>query len=173
MAILLFEDGPLAGRRVTVTAEVEIGRSGSGLVVDDVEVSRRHAAVGPAEDGLEVEDLGSTNGTWVNDVRIEGRRRLTPGDVLRIGTSTIRIESDAAAPQSTAPVGTHLPASPSTSAATPALAAQIGVGAAAPRFAAPRSRRRAAATREPIAAILAVVVPVTVAIALILYFALR
>jgi pSer/pThr/pTyr-binding forkhead associated (FHA) protein len=40
-----------------------------------------------------IEDLGSSNGTWVNGVRIEGPTALAPGDVVRIGQLTVRVEA--------------------------------------------------------------------------------
>ena len=62
-----------------------IGRSDAcRLVIDNGTVSRRHAVVKRTEEGLEVRDLGSLNGTWVNGWRVE-RAVLRPGDTLRIG----------------------------------------------------------------------------------------
>jgi pSer/pThr/pTyr-binding forkhead associated (FHA) protein len=43
-------------------------------------------------DAVWVVDLGSTNGTYVNDERIEGRRRLSGGDIVRIGHTELRFE---------------------------------------------------------------------------------
>ena len=62
-----------------------IGRSDAcRLVVAHDTVSRRHAVLRRGDDGLEVRDLGSLNGTWVNGWRVD-RSVLQPGDVLRIG----------------------------------------------------------------------------------------
>jgi pSer/pThr/pTyr-binding forkhead associated (FHA) protein len=75
---LLLVDGELLiGRAATVDA----GRLG-----DDPELSRRHATVtrGPGGE-LTIEDLGSANGTFVNDERISEPRVLQPGDVVRLG----------------------------------------------------------------------------------------
>jgi pSer/pThr/pTyr-binding forkhead associated (FHA) protein len=84
MPSLIFLAGPLAGRRVEVHAEVVVGRDeGVGLVVDDPEISRRHATLRPSGDAVEIEDLGSLNGTYVNGGRIATRVLLTPGDVVR------------------------------------------------------------------------------------------
>jgi pSer/pThr/pTyr-binding forkhead associated (FHA) protein len=46
----------------------------------------------PRRDGVWVQDLGSTNGTLVNGVRIDGPRRLEPGDVVRVGETDLRFE---------------------------------------------------------------------------------
>ena len=80
-----FEAGPVP---------ITIGRSGDNAVVLDGDefASVRHARVESARDGVWVVDLGSTNGTYVNDERIDGRRRLREGDVVRIGETELRLE---------------------------------------------------------------------------------
>jgi pSer/pThr/pTyr-binding forkhead associated (FHA) protein len=62
-----------------------VGREGCDIVVPDPEVSRRHAAVHTLDDGVAIEDLGSTNGTFVNDRRIHGIAALKHGDRVRFG----------------------------------------------------------------------------------------
>ena len=54
--------------------------------------SARHARVEARGDAVWVVDLASTNGTFVNDERIQGRRRLRDGDVVRIGHTELRFE---------------------------------------------------------------------------------
>ncbi len=54
--------------------------------------SAKHARVEPRRDGVWVEDIGSTNGTFVNGTRIDRPRRLAPGDVVRIGETDLRFE---------------------------------------------------------------------------------
>jgi pSer/pThr/pTyr-binding forkhead associated (FHA) protein/S1-C subfamily serine protease len=73
------------GRRFEVTAELVVGRRDADLILDDSQVSRRHAAVRPVEGGLEIEDLGSANGTSVNGTPIRGSQRLHNGDVVQVG----------------------------------------------------------------------------------------
>jgi class 3 adenylate cyclase len=63
------------------------------LVIDDPEISRAHAVLGSSAKGLEVEDLGSLNGTWVNGERITSATPLAPGDVIKIGTTRIEVLS--------------------------------------------------------------------------------
>ncbi len=73
---------------------VTIGRAGHndlGLEADEF-ASARHARFEPRRDGVWVEDVGSTNGTYVNGVRIDGPRRLSPGDVVRIGDTELRFD---------------------------------------------------------------------------------
>ena len=63
-----------------------LGRDGStaAVVLDDPDISRRHARIEIVDDDLVLTDLGSTNGTFVNDSRVT-RRVLVSGDRLRIG----------------------------------------------------------------------------------------
>ena len=53
--------------------------------------SARHAKIEPRRDGVWLEDVGSTNGTYVNGARI-GSPRLAPGDVIRVGSTDLRYE---------------------------------------------------------------------------------
>ena len=59
---------------------------------DDEYASGRHARFEPRRDGIWVEDIGSTNGTFVNGIRLTRERRLTPGDVVRVGETDLRFE---------------------------------------------------------------------------------
>ena len=54
--------------------------------------SARHARLEPRRDGVWIEDVGSTNGTYVNGTRLERPRKLAPGDVIRIGETDLRFE---------------------------------------------------------------------------------
>ena len=58
----------------------------------DEYASTRHARFEPRRDGVWVEDIGSTNGTFVNGIRLTRERKLTPGDVVRIGETDLRFE---------------------------------------------------------------------------------
>lgn len=68
-----------------------IGRSGTGLIeIPETGVSRRHCAVRVDGGGkVFVEDLESTNGTYVNNLRVAGRTRVEEGDKIRIGSSCV------------------------------------------------------------------------------------
>ena len=59
---------------------------------DDEYASGRHARFEPRRDGVYVEDIGSTNGTFVNGIRLTRERKLTPGDVVRVGETDLRFE---------------------------------------------------------------------------------
>ena len=63
------------------------------IVVSDLNVSRRHAEVRPVGSGFVVADLGSTNGTNVNGVRIAGEQVLRDGDIISLGTTHLRFEA--------------------------------------------------------------------------------
>jgi len=77
------------------SAPLTIGRSGQNdvSIEGDEFASARHARVEPRRDGVWVQDLGSTNGTHVNGVRIDRARKLTGGDVVRIGETELRFET--------------------------------------------------------------------------------
>jgi EmrB/QacA subfamily drug resistance transporter len=84
--------GPAAGHSLSVEQEVVIGREGADLTILDPELSRRHAAVRPVPNGVEIEDLGSTNGTWVNGERIDKPVTLATSGKLQLGTTEIQVE---------------------------------------------------------------------------------
>jgi pSer/pThr/pTyr-binding forkhead associated (FHA) protein len=77
------------------SAALLVGR-GSGNDVNlarDEFASSNHARVEPRRDGVWVEDVGSTNGTYLNGVRLTNAKRLTPGDILRVGETEMRYEA--------------------------------------------------------------------------------
>jgi len=89
---LVATDGPLAGQRFPLMAPLEIGREASGLTLQfDSSASRSHASISPGPNGLIVQDLGSTNGTYVNGQRVT-TATAKPGDLVRIGATTFRVE---------------------------------------------------------------------------------
>src|ERR1700722_19665500 len=84
--------GNAAGTWLHVPGERLIGRhaDGVGRLGDDEEISRYHARVSLGAGGsYVVEDLGSTNGTFVNGTRISGPQTLKPGDTIELGGSTL------------------------------------------------------------------------------------
>lgn len=94
MPTVVVTTGPEAGRRVELGLEVAIGRQEGDLVVEDPEVSRRHAVLRRSGGSVVVEDLDSTNGTFVNGERIRTPMTLGPGDQVRVGRTTLEIEPD-------------------------------------------------------------------------------
>jgi hypothetical protein len=77
------------------SAPITVGRGGQNdIAIDGDEfASARHVRFEPRRDGVWVTDLGSTNGTYVNGVRIDGARRLAPGDVVRVGETDLRFDA--------------------------------------------------------------------------------
>lgn len=78
------------------SAPLTVGRGGQNdLVLDGDEfASARHARIEARGDGVWVQDLESTNGTFVNGSRVAGAQRLNPGDVLRVGETDLVVEED-------------------------------------------------------------------------------
>jgi hypothetical protein len=68
------------------------GRNNDIALPEDDYASSRHARFEPRRDGIYVEDIGSTNGTFVNGIRLTRDRRLIPGDVVRVGETDLRFE---------------------------------------------------------------------------------
>jgi hypothetical protein len=91
--ILSIVDGALAGTVIPLgTAQITIGRApDSTIVIDDDYVSSRHARIYPSEGAWIVEDLGSTNGSWIDRTRITAPTVLPPGAPLRIGRTTLHL----------------------------------------------------------------------------------
>lgn len=91
-AELVIERGPSPDKRFQITAVANtIGRSPNNtIVINDPEISRRHAQVLQQDAGFAVEDLGSTNGTFVNGQRCAGVTAVSDGDIIELG-DTVRL----------------------------------------------------------------------------------
>jgi pSer/pThr/pTyr-binding forkhead associated (FHA) protein len=135
-AMLVVTGGPAAGRKFELDEEVVLGREGvSATIADDSELSRRHAVVRPVAGGFEIEDLGSRNGTFVNGQKIDGVARLTGGDSIKLGQTTLALEGVARAaetavsrtPAAAAAPSTSVPAEPFGALAAPAAVHRRGI----------------------------------------------
>lgn len=91
-ACLVVIYGADLGKRIPLgDSALECGRSiQTDVPLDDDAVSRRHARISRSESDYRVEDLGSTNGTYVNDTPVRGSRVLADGDQLKIGRTIFK-----------------------------------------------------------------------------------
>lgn len=110
MADLILEivEGSEAGKQLSISGPIDIGREPSlALALDDTQASRRHARISIQNNAVVVEDLGSTNGTYVNDQPIQAPRVIQAGDRVRIGLTVLQLRSPqqvAARPSAVQPV---------------------------------------------------------------------
>ena len=100
--------GPVTGRLVVVksadlqngegfelnSVQLTIGRGNQNdiPIATDEYASARHARFEPRQDGVWVQDLGSTNGTFLNGTKLDRPRRLAQGDIVRVGETDLRYE---------------------------------------------------------------------------------
>jgi predicted component of type VI protein secretion system len=127
--MIFVEQKPSAGQEHPVADGTTIGREGCDLNLIDQEVSRRHAAIRSADGSLAIEDLGSTNGTFVNDERITGTRVLSHGDTVRLGNTVWTVRADEAT--AVQPVAAGVTAAQASPAAVPEPEPEPAAAAAA------------------------------------------
>jgi pSer/pThr/pTyr-binding forkhead associated (FHA) protein len=126
--------GRAIGMSILLDDELLIGRhaDGAGRLADDEEISRSHARISLDRSGFcAIEDLGSTNGTFVNGLRVSGPQTLSVGDTIEVGGTTLVVRElpipaserslKAVPPQPTQPPGRQ-PAPVPASQATPLAA---------------------------------------------------
>ena len=147
--------GRAIGMSILLDDELLIGRhaDGAGRLADDEEISRSHARISLDRSGFcAIEDLGSTNGSFVNGLRVKGPQTLSVGDTIEVGGTTLVVRElpipaserslKAVPPQPTSPPGTSVASVP-TSQATPLSS----LGALGPRLGLERVRRSRARGR--------------------------
>jgi len=89
---LVAVDGPLLGHRFPITQAIEVGRDLPTIPLsNDPAASRRHASLAPAQGGVVLTDLGSTNGVYVNGQRVS-QQLATIGSIIKIGSTSFRVE---------------------------------------------------------------------------------
>jgi hypothetical protein len=183
MEVKFIEEQPMAGREVSVSAGMVVGRTGSDIELADPEVSRRHATFRTVDSGIGIEDLGSSNGTFVNEKPVTGIVALADGDAVRFGNTVWRLGG--------AGGGGQTRAAPVAAAATPpaprdpdrpptgirqALGTEPVYGEALPRFdpsRAPSPVLGAAAARRVEAVAYSYTVVLATAVAVVIYFIQR
>ena len=194
MPFLIVRSGPRAGERIELVAELVVGRENTDVTVSDEEVSRRHLAVRPHEDGVELEDLGSTNGTFVDGARLSAVVVVSSSARVILGETELEIEVEepepefdsavtrlrARPPERDATLVGPVPPRPRAAPVEPRRAAPVaGAAAAGARPlrsltpVGPTRPRGGDATRQWGAAGIVFLVIVVTAIALIVYFAVR
>ena len=104
MMVLTVQRGPQAGIQFPVDRpSVRLGRgSANDIVLEDSQASRSHAEISQQGDQFYIRDLGSVNGTLVNNERISGPRVLRPGDQVQIGNTILSCDATMAFPASAA-----------------------------------------------------------------------
>jgi hypothetical protein len=90
--------GPGQGASIEIDREIVIGREAADLTIDDPELSRRHLALRPVERGVELEDLGSRNGTKLNGQHVSGVVIVSTTGTVKAGASELRIDVELAPP---------------------------------------------------------------------------
>ena len=91
---LVVVEGPLTGTEIPLEgAQITMGRApDSTIVIDDDYASSRHARLYESDGAWVVEDLGSTNGTWIDRTRLTTPTVLPVGAPLRVGRTTLQIQ---------------------------------------------------------------------------------
>jgi predicted component of type VI protein secretion system len=140
-AVLEVIAGKAAGMSILVEDELVVGRQaeGAGKLAEDEEISRLHARVTLDGNGFcAVEDLGSTNGTFVNGLRLSAPQTLAEGDTIEVGGTTLIVRElrsaqtqrtaesptfqPVAAPAVASPEDMHVPPQPDVQVAAPSVA---------------------------------------------------
>jgi predicted component of type VI protein secretion system len=129
--LIFVEQKPMEGREQALEPGATIGREGCEVNLMDPEVSRRHAAIRDQGGSLAIEDLGSTNGTYVNGTRIAAVTVLNAGDEVRLGNTVWAIRSNAPAGATSAGAAPPAAAAPQVTAAR-AVPTDIQVPSSAP-----------------------------------------
>ena len=145
--------GPTPGKVFELTQnELYLGRDvNNDIVVNDAEVSRKHARFILQAGGYVLEDLGSTNGTFVNGQRLMGPHVLRPGELVMFGENVglvfeSSVEADATMIASPGPAATYIPATPppysQPAQPPPAYTGQIPQSPAEPYYEIPEEPQR-------------------------------
>src|SRR5213083_1263775 len=119
--VVVIVEGPGAGSEFPLTGSMVAGRDPAAAIpLEDPESSRQHASITAQEGGAVVEDLGSTNGTFVGEERISGSRVIQPGDRIRIGTTVLELRAAIASGGPPPPPGGPPPPAPPAGGPPPA-----------------------------------------------------
>ncbi len=90
--LVVLEPPVLAGQSYQLNTELTMGRAaGCQITLDDTYISQLHARVRNGETGVIVEDLGSTNGTYLNRKRVMAPSVVSPGDKIQLGSTVLEL----------------------------------------------------------------------------------
>ncbi|CAN5870770.1 FHA domain-containing protein [soil metagenome] len=90
--LTIVEPPVLKGRRYPLADELTVGRAaGCQITIDDTYASQIHARVFSRDGQLFVEDLGSTNGTYINRTKVQGPQVMRRGDRLQVGNTVMEL----------------------------------------------------------------------------------
>jgi len=90
--LLVLEPTEKAGAEYILESEISIGRSSScQIILQDTFISQLHARIMKTPQGVVVEDLGSTNGTYLNNEKLKGSKQAQPGDRIRVGSFLLEL----------------------------------------------------------------------------------
>ena len=98
VAVLIARSGPLTGHRYELEDSTVLGREDATITLPDEETSRRHAEIRVQAGIVLIEDLGSTNGTFVDGERIAAATELRGGETIKMGTTIFVLEVEVIAP---------------------------------------------------------------------------
>lgn len=150
--------GNASGDTIVVGDELVIGRhaTGAGRLSEDDEISRQHARISREVTGdYAIEDLGSSNGTFVNGLRVQSSRLLSVGDSIETGATTLVVRdivrpepaAEPAAPRFAAPASPAADSAAADPRRAPTVFARSPV--AQPQSAAPEPASAAPASAAP------------------------
>ncbi len=90
--LVVLEPSALEGRQYSIVGDTTIGRAvGCNISLDDTYISQLHARVSPSGGGMLIEDLGSTNGTYLNRERVTAPVMGAVGDRIQVGGIVLEI----------------------------------------------------------------------------------
>lgn len=99
--------GPMKGASFLLQAPAVLGRDPTvDIPVEDLSVSRRHAKLHPTPEGFLLEDLGSSNGTWIGEARVAAPVLLRDGDTFTLGVCAFQLARDREGPAPETPPAT-------------------------------------------------------------------
>ena len=177
---LVMRAGPNAGKTYPLEqAELTIGRDTvNQITINDAEVSRKHARLTLKGNDYVIEDLGSTNGTFVSGQRLSGPHTLKPGELVAFGEGIVLMYEAASDPNATMMSGSAkavrqaaaaaAPAPAPVPAPAPAYSGQVPAGPTPAQVAAAPAKK---SSKTVLFIILGVVVLCCLAAAIYLFFA--